>query len=883
MDAQLEKDEKKIIKISVRNLVEFILREGDIDNRHGRTASPEAMWEGSRIHKRIQKSKGANYHAEVPLKIELSEGDYTLAIEGRADGIEITCDGERQPDFSDNFNYLAVEEGMHVTIDEIKGIYMNLDALDEPVGVHRAQAMCYAYIYALQHDLAEISVQLTYCNLDTIELTKTAFLGNLKYFRETFSFAELAEWFTRLTDEYKKWADFQFAWQNLRQAFIKKLEFPYAYRKGQKELASDVYRTIARRKNLFIQAPTGVGKTISTVFPAVKAVGEGLGDKIFYLTAKTITGTVAKEAFELLRTRGYQAKIIWLTAKEKLCLCEEMDCNPVHCPYAKGHYDRVNDAVYNLLQKEDVFTREVILEQAREYRVCPFEMSLDTATWADDIIGDYNYVFDPNVYLKRFFAEGTRGDYIFLVDEAHNLVERSREMYSASIYKEDFLAAKKLLKPYQEKHDRCAERVIRHLEKCNRILLGYKRECENYVVYENIGTLIFALTRLAADLDEYLQKSPDFPERREVNEFYLNLRNFMNIYELVDEHYVVYSEHEEDGRFKLKFYCVDPSLNLQERIDKGNATIFFSATLLPIQYYKSLLSTRRDNYAVYAQTAFSEEQRLLLFGNDVSSKYTRRGRAEYERIALYIEKTARAKQGNYMVFFPSYRMMQEVYDVFLEGGETDEMRPQEYFPEGAENAEIVEHPEEAEIAEHPEEAEIAEHPNDAENPGDAEPCLWCMMQQTGMREAEREAFLQAFSGEASKRRGGSLVAFCVLGGIFGEGIDLKKEQLIGAVIVGTGLPQISNEREILMRYYDERAGAGFDYAYRFPGMNKVLQAAGRVIRTTEDVGVIELLDERFLKSDYRGLFPREWEQRRICNVNEVEQMLAEFWERRQEF
>ena len=882
MDEQQEKDEKKIIKISVRNLVEFILREGDIDNRHGRTASPEAMWEGSRIHKRIQKSKGANYHAEVPLKIELSEGDYTLAIEGRADGIEITCDGERQPDFSDNFNHLAVEEGMHVTIDEIKGIYMNLDALDEPVGVHRAQAMCYAYIYALQHDLAEISVQLTYCNLDTIELTKTAFLGNLKYFRETFSFAELAEWFTRLTDEYKKWADFQFAWQNLRQASIKKLEFPYAYRKGQKELASDVYRTIARRKNLFIQAPTGVGKTISTVFPAVKAVGEGLGDKIFYLTAKTITGTVAKEAFELLRTRGYQAKIIWLTAKEKLCLCEEMDCNPIHCPYAKGHYDRVNDAVYNLLQKEDVFTREVILEQAREYRVCPFEMSLDTATWADDIIGDYNYVFDPNVYLKRFFAEGTRGDYIFLVDEAHNLVERSREMYSASIYKEDFLAAKKLLKPYQEKHDRRAERVIRHLEKCNRILLGYKRECENYVVYENIGTLIFALTRLAADLDEYLQKSPDFPERREVNEFYLNLRNFMNIYELVDEHYVVYSEHEEDGRFKLKFYCVDPSLNLQERIDKGNATIFFSATLLPIQYYKSLLSTRRDNYAVYAQTAFSEEQRLLLFGNDVSSKYTRRGRAEYERIALYIEKTARAKQGNYMVFFPSYRMMQEVYDVFLEGGETDEMRPQEYFPEGAENAEIVEHPEDAEIAEHPEDAEIAEHPNDAENSGNAEPRLWCMMQQTGMREAEREAFLQAFSGETSKRRGGSLVAFCVLGGIFGEGIDLKKEQLIGAVIVGTGLPQISNEREILMHYYDERAGAGFDYAYRFPGMNKVLQAAGRVIRTTEDVGVIELLDERFLKSDYRGLFPREWEQRRICNVNEVEQMLAEFWERRQE-
>lgn len=826
MDEQQEKDEKKIIKISVRNLVEFILREGDIDNRHGRTASPEAMWEGSRIHKRIQKSKGANYHAEVPLKIELSEGDYTLAIEGRADGIEITCDGERQPDFSDNFNHLAVEEGMHVTIDEIKGIYMNLDALDEAVGVHRAQAMCYAYIYALQHDLAEISVQLTYCNLDTIELTKTAFLGNLKYFRETFSFAELAEWFTRLTDEYKKWADFQFAWQNLRQASIKKLEFPYAYRKGQKELASDVYRTIARRKNLFIQAPTGVGKTISTVFPAVKAVGEGLGDKIFYLTAKTITGTVAKEAFELLRTRGYQAKIIQLTAKEKLCLCEEMDCNPVHCPYAKGHYDRVNDAVYNLLQKEDVFTREVILEQAREYRVCPFEMSLDTATWADDIIGDYNYVFDPNVYLKRFFAEGTRGDYIFLVDEAHNLVERSREMYSAIIYKEDFLLAKKILKKYGQ------AKLMRELEKCNRVLLSYKRECEKYVIYESIGNFAFDLMNVASDLDEFLQKAPEFPERKDLSEFYLNLRNFLNIYELLDDHYVVYAEHEQDGRFKLKLYCVDPSKNLQERINKGNATIFFSATLLPVGYYKSLLSTETDNYAVYAKTAFREEQKLLLLGNDVSSKYTRRSAGEFERIASYVKKTTDAKKGNYMVFFPSYKMMEQVCDVFLEKCQSDPSCETE-----------------------------------------------TLIQQPGMKEEERESFLQAFSEELSGERKGSLAAFCVMGGIFGEGIDLKNEQLIGAIVVGTGLPQISNEREILMGYFEKRLGAGFDYAYRYPGMNKVLQAAGRVIRTVEDVGVIELLDERFLQSEYRALFPREWERQTVCRIDTVEKYLEEFWNR----
>ena len=438
MSKKIEKNEKGVIKISVRDLVEFILREGDIDNRHGRGASAEAMLAGGRIHRKIQKRMGSNYHAEVPLKIAIEEDEYQLVIEGRADGILIES-AEEEITFADNFNHMTMPEDCKVTIDEIKGMYMKLDLLDDAVGVHRAQAMCYAYIYALQHDLATISVQMTYCNLDT---------EDIRYFHYDYTFEELAVWFEKLITEYKKWADFQFAWKKLRQASIKLLQFPFSYREGQKELAAGVYRTISRKKNLFIQAPTGAGKTISTVFPAVKAVGEDLADKIFYLTAKTITGTVAREAFELLRKNGYQAKVLTITAKEKLCLCEEMECNPVNCPYAKGHYDRVNDAVFSLLQKEDMITREVILEQAKEYNVCPFEMCLDTATWVDDIICDYNYAFDPNVYLKRFFADGTTGDYIFLVDEAHNLVERSREMYSAIIYKEDFLLAKKILKKY---------------------------------------------------------------------------------------------------------------------------------------------------------------------------------------------------------------------------------------------------------------------------------------------------------------------------------------------------------------------------------------------------------------------------------------------------
>lgn len=804
-----EKTEKRSqIRISVRNLVEFILREGDIDNRHGQSVSPEAMLAGSRMHRKIQKRKGSDYHAEVPLKLVLKEEYYDLILEGRADGIQILTEGEK-PDYSVSFQNIVLEDSAKVIIDEIKGIYMKLDHLLAPVGVHLAQAKCYAYIYALQHDLKRIGVQMTYVNLDTEEM---------KYFSEEYTFEALKEWFDDLIASYRKWSDFQYAWKKLRQESIQKLQFPFAYRKGQKELATGVYRTIQRKKNLFIQAPTGVGKTITTVFPAVKAVGEGLGDRIFYLTAKTVTGTVAWETFDQLRRQGYQAKLIQITAKEKMCLCAEMECNPVHCPYARGHYDRVNDAVFGLLQKEDFFTREVLLEQAREYQVCPFEMSLDVASWVDDIICDYNYVFDPNVYLKRFFAEGIRGDYIFLIDEAHNLVERSREMYSATLRKEDLLAVRKIMKRYQPKLDK-------DFNKCNRILLDYKRECENYKVYQDIGSFIFTLMNLASGLDEFLQRSTEFPERKEVSEFYFAVRNFLNMYERVDEHYVIYGEHTSEGGFLLKLYCVDPSLNLQECIDKGNAAIFFSATFLPIRYYKSLLSTKQDNYAVYAETAFTEDQSLLLLGRDVSSRYTRRNQDEYRRIAEYIRKTGQAQKGNYMIFFPSYKMMQEVYEVF----------------EGI-------------------------------NCGEMETC----MQVSGMKEEEREAFLGQFVAEHER----SFLAFCVMGGIFGEGIDLKNEQLIGAVVVGTGLPQISNEREILIHYYDERSGEGFDYAYRYPGMNKVLQAAGRVIRTVDDSGVILLLDDRFTRREYESLFPKEWERRACCTVESVSGYLDAFWEQR---
>ena len=783
-----EQRELTRIRISVRNLVEFIFRSGDIDNRIGKGAQKEAMQEGSRMHRKIQGRMGMEYRAEVPLKLEVPQEQYVLALEGRADGIITNVDG--------------------VTVDEIKCMYTDVTRFEEPIFVHKAQAMCYAYIYALQNGLDQISVQLTYCDLDTEEICR---------FEEAFSFFWLERWFQDMMEAYRKWTDFQFAWRKIRQTSIQTLEFPFPYREGQYKLVGDVYRTIHRKKILFIQAPTGTGKTISTLFPAIRAVGENLGDKIFYLTAKTITRTVAKDTCDLLKAKGYRGKVIVLTAKEKMCPCEEMDCNPSNCLRAKGHYDRVNDAVYDLITTEEDFTRERMLAQAEKYQVCPFEMSLDASLYADIIICDYNYVFDPNVYLKRFFSEEEKGDYIFLVDEAHNLVERGREMYSAVLVKEEILTVKKLVRGKDRKLEAA-------LEKCNRQMLEWKRECETYTIYESIGAFAFSLMRLMSLLDIFLQSRGEMPERKEVTEFYLNLRHFMNMFERVDENYVLYSDFDETDRFCLHLYCVNPSVNLQECLERGKSTIIFSATLLPVNYYKNLLSSKKDNYAVYADSAFREEQRLLFIGRDVSSLYTRRTLGEFHRIALYIQQVLRAKKGNYLIFFPSYRFMEDVYEQFL-----------------------------------------------AVNEQEAD----CMMQSGNMNEADREEFIQEFSNP----RGKSLAAFCVLGGIFSEGIDLKEDLLIGVLIVGTGLPQICNQREILKEYYQEENGQGFDYAYQYPGMNKVLQAAGRVIRTASDRGIIGLLDDRFLRSDYRKLFPREWSQYEVHTLDSLPGALEAFWKK----
>ena len=783
------KETRTEIKISVRNLVEFILRGGDLDNRRGKKIDREAMHAGSRLHRKLQRRMGVGYQSEVFLKYHIPMENFDCVIEGRADGIFIEDD--------------------LTTVDEIKGVCQDITLIEEPVGVHLAQAKCYAFIYASQQELPQIRVRMTYCNLETEQL---------KYFHFSYNWQELENWFTTLMAEYEKWARFQASWQRKRQESIQPLEFPFPYREGQQKLAHGVYRTIARKKRLFIQAPTGVGKTMSALFPTVKAVGEGLGDKIFYLTAKTITRTVAEDAFNILRENGLRLKSITLTAKEKLCICQETDCNPGNCPYAEGHYDRVNVAVYELLMEgPDNVNREALLSQAHKHHVCPFEMSLDVSAWMDAVICDYNYVFDPNVRLKRYFSEGIKGEYLFLIDEAHNLVERGREMYSASLCKEDFLELKRKVKGRYRKAERC-------LERCNHYLLELKRECAMYQLHEDVGAFSLMVMSLMGELETIMEEGMEAELQKEVQEFWFSLRDFINVCDKLDENYVIFSEFMENGHFRLKLYCVETAANLRECLDKGNSTIFFSATLLPIDYYKHLLGEEED-YAVYVRSPFGQDQRLLLVGCDVSSRYKRRSRREYERIAGYLAKVIESKKGNYMLFFPSYKMLMNVYEVFLE-------------LYGTERAE-------------------------------------CLLQSPGMNEKEREEFLGRFGKPEEEK---SRLGFCVLGGIFSEGIDLKGDSLIGSVIVGTGLPMVCNEREILKGYYEDRGMDGFAYAYRYPGMNKVLQAAGRVIRTAEDRGIVLLLDERFLNSEYKRLFPLEWEGLQACTLERTKEAMEAFWQ-----
>lgn len=774
-------------KLAIRELVEFILRSGSLDEGKNSNHTPQ---EGARIHRKLQKEAGPDYQKEVWLKKPLEIAETAVQIEGRADGI--------------------YREGDRVFVDEIKTSETPFEELEAgTINLYFYQAMVYAYIYSEQEELTEISTRLTYFQTTEEKITRQI---------RVFTFAELTDFFNDLIKRYENWLVFQIQWRKTRNQSLKSLAFPFdTYRAGQRELAAAVYKTIHAQQKLFVEAPTGTGKTMSTLFPAFKAMGEELGERIFYLTAKTITRQVAEETVTKLEKKGVRVKSVTITAKDKICFMSERNCTPEHCPFAKGYYDRINDGLWDMLNSEDHYTRPVIEHYARKHELCPFELSLDISRFCDVVVGDYNYLFDPTVYLRRFFDEENKTNLV-LVDEAHNLVNRSKEMYSASISRETIAQIQKDLDKSFKKLKKAFNKVDNEFELIVQALDG-----ESYHQQQAAPeSLINSLFKLQERIKEWLAEHPEHFLQERMLPVYFEILRFTRMSEYYDDHYRTIVEQKRYDLI-IKEYCIDPSWFLEQTMEKVGSTILFSASFSPLDYYQEVLGGGDDSLSYRLPNPFPAEHRLVMVDASIQTTYQKRTQS-IPQIAASIEALVKNKTGNYFVFFPSFQYLDQVADYF-----------HEVYPEYA-----------------------------------------IQIQGTKLSEEEREEFLAAFIDQPTK----TLIGFCVLGGIFSEGIDLAGERLIGTVVVGVGLPQVNHEQELIKEYYDEKKNQGFSYAYQLPGMNKVIQAAGRVIRTMTDRGILLLLDQRYTNQHYQKLLPSSWSDRKIVYGSaEVGKAANNFWEK----
>lgn len=769
-----------VIDLSVRGLVDFILRSGSIDSRY--RSSKRAVL-GTEIHSKVQKRhkrmasfSGLSYENEVVINVSVDFDDFVFNVDGRIDGLveEFYNDGSKKT--------LHIEEIKSVL--DIENIRENFEHS------HFAQAKCYAYMYALSEGFSEVCVYVTYCHIKSYEE---------KTFSKKFDFNELKQFFYDLLGKYLKWQKLYFSNAVKRNETIRNMGFPFdSFRKGQREFAAAVYKTLFSRKKIFAQAPTGTGKTVSTVFPALKFVGENnlLFPKIFYATAKTITRENAENIINKMRNNGLFVKSVSITAKDKICPLEECSCTPIKCHFADGHFDRVNDALFEMISNEEFISKNVILKYSEKFRVCPFELSLDVTLFSDFIICDYNYIFDPKIQFKRFFGEGEKGDFIVLADEAHNLPDRAREMFSAEISKNDVLDVMKELKDKKSPLYKVLAKLSRYISKLKRNLGN-----EDALISKDYPEeLIYILFDIQDKCDKWLGENEGILCYEIVLGMYFKVLDFIRISELFSKEYVFLSFFD-DGDFKVKLLCLNPSELLAVQEKKFLASVFFSATLTPVKYFIDILGgSLKDNF-ISLPSPFKRENLEVIIDSSVSTKFKDRDKSLSE-VCGKIFCTVRKMVGNHFVFFPSYEYMEKAADLFMEMYKN----------------------------------------------------INISVQPRNLSEEQRLEFLELFIENPKE----TFVAFAVMGGVFSEGIDLVGSRLCGAIIIGVGLPLITIERDIIKEYYNAKNGNGFDYAYTYPGFNKVLQAAGRVIRTEEDKGYIMLIDSRFSERKYKDMFPLEW-------------------------
>ena len=775
---------KSELKIAVRELIEHVFRSGDLLFEFLGSSHPV---EGIRAHQKIQNSRPDTYQPEVSISHQVETDRFRLIIGGRIDGV--------------------YTEPNRTIIEEIKTTTRNPDYFEKNQSpIHWAQVKTYAYIYGRQQGLEEIMTQLTYYQIDS---------GEVRKFKHTFGILELEIFFDDLIGRYLEWALTIIDWSRRRDESIQDLDFPFvAYRPGQDKMVKEAYRAMRDHSQLLVEATTGIGKTIAVLYPAVKSIAERVSQKIFYLTARTTGRIVAEKALDELRAKGLRLKSVTLTAKDKICFCPDSACNPEECEYARGHFDRINEAVKAIFAG-DAFTREQIVETAQTYRVCPFEFSLDLSRWADCIICDYNYVFDPRVYLRRFFQE-ENGDYIFLIDEAHNLVDRSREMFSAEIFKQPVLDVRRQLK------DKLPH-VFKSLGRINAWLVKARKKCaesRNPLAEKNPPEdLIPLLKGFLFITERWLSQNIKTAFRESLLDLYFAVSGFIRVFDQYDECYTTcYEKMGED--LKLKLFCIDPSIHLEKAMNRCQVAIFFSATMTPMDYFKQILGCDQSAQHLILHSPFPGENLGLYISDQISTYYRDRDQT-VSQVSRVIATLIEQKKGNYLLYFPSYVYMRKIYQSYTARCPQTET----------------------------------------------------ILQKPGMAESERDMFLRRFSQNNPQ----TLVGFAVMGGIFGEGIDLVGNRLMGAVVVGVGLPGISLERELIKEYFTHTLGAGFEYAYLYPGINRVLQAAGRVIRTEKDRGVVLLIDQRYARFQYKSLLREEWDPVWTRDTRQLADGLRKFW------
>lgn len=843
----------RTLRTSVRRLVEFLLRSGSIDSDHDWHGSIEAMQAGSEIHRTLQAAGGNAYQPEVslagsfffpdglfnPYAARLDIGEeavsnqrgFFLRVEGRADGI--------------------IDDGSHpLVIDEIKGLARDISDLAEPAAVHEAQALCYAYLYlrkkrgpaALSAAFGEqVTIRLTYASMTT---------GEVRQLEHTYAVPDIEARFFSLLERAQRWASWRVNHDEVRTQSLASLAFPLSPRGGQRQIMDAVDAAIRKGTRLYVQAPTGSGKTLATLYPALTQLGSESVSRVAFLTAKTMTRRAALECLELLRQQGIAANVLVMTARDKICPLRTHVrgadvrlrpltslCNPVECPLARGHFDAANDALYEAITTSDVLDFDHITQVAERRHVCPYELQRDAARWADVIICDYHYAFSPSASLLGLADEPYDGGTVFLVDEAHNLVERMREMYSAELCVADLKELERAL-GQAGRFDELLQAVRtaiaafptwdKSLTAGGRPSAGSKAKRPVYQRARISDAFSSALTALADGIRTALEQLSETTASNAI-ELFLALRDasltvnaFLGALNRSEVGYVTLLARDDNSGRGLKIYCVDPSHDLAERLEKAKAAVFFSGTLLPMDYHLRLLAAKEDDASLYVPSGFDHRNQQVFIGSDVSARYSKRGPELYASIARYLMTLTSARPGNYLAFLPSYAMMEEAARALapLVGSKATVIR-----------------------------------------------------QSPSMREHERERFVDRF--REPHRAGTSLIGLCVLGGIFGESIDLPGETLVGVVVVGTGMPRATAEREVIRDYFDAKGGKGFAYAYTYPGLNKVLQAAGRLIRTEEDRGTVLLLDDRFLEDELRQAFPKEWQDVRTCTLTTLPALLTE--------